>query len=816
LVMQGIVSSVEDPNDSISEAIALGNVSTVALSSNETISPDTDVDMFSFTVSAGQIVDFNINTPLNGPGSLGTYIRLFNASGTQLAANNDAAAPGETQGSDSYLRFTFPSAGTFYLGVSNSNNIGYNPNDGTGDTSGGSHSTGGYQLLVQALPADPDNTFGKAVSLGPVSITATSVSAAIDPDIDIDIYSFSVSAGQVVDLNINTALNGPGGLGSYIRLFSSTGAQLAFNNDAAGPGEVLGADAYLRYTFVSAGTYYLGVTNATNIGYDPLTGSGTTAGGLNSIGSYQLIVQAIAPTVSDSNDTFSEAVALGSISSSAKSINETISPDVDVDMYSFTVSAGQTVDLNINTPLNGPGGLGSYIRLFNATGSELAFNNDAAAPNEMLGMDSYLRFTFATAGTYYLGVSNSNNIAYNPITGEGDASGGANSVGSYQLIVQAVVEAFVDTNDELSEASPLGAITATAVRSTDAISPETDVDMFSFSVVAGQVVDFNINTPFNGPGGLGSYIRLFDSTGMQLAFNDNAAAPGEALGYDSYLRFVFANAGTYFVGVSNDKNSTYDPLTGDGDTIGSLNPTGSYTLAIQAISIGAATLTMSISPSSVSELNGVAVGTVRRNNGDMSSALTVFLDSSSPADATVPDSVLIPANQDSFEFQILAVHNLLHGTTQVSITATAANYVSADQAIVILESDKLWHNFVQPTDVNNDQSVTALDALIIIDHLNRNRPGSVPTTGTPPPYLDVNGDNQVTPIDILLVISKLNLRGNGSGEGESNMPGQTRTSTASAPAIADTAADQVFADFDTDLSQEKEFWRRSNRSRRFA
>ena len=33
----------------------------------------------------------------------------------------------------------------------------------------------------------------------------------------LDIYSFTVTAGQVVDFDIDTSTNGPGGLGSFLR-----------------------------------------------------------------------------------------------------------------------------------------------------------------------------------------------------------------------------------------------------------------------------------------------------------------------------------------------------------------------------------------------------------------------------------------------------------------------------------------------------------------------------------------------------------------------------------------------------------------------
>ena len=121
--------------------------------------------------------------------------------------------------------------------------------------------------------------------------------------------------------------------------------------------------------------------------------------------------------MTDSDDSISEALMLGALSTTQTSVAATISIDTDVNMVGFTVNSGQVVDFDIDTPLNGPGGLGSYIRLFNALGQQLDFNNDGVAPGEnRLGFDSYLRYSFAASGTYFLGVSNFNNVQYDPLT----------------------------------------------------------------------------------------------------------------------------------------------------------------------------------------------------------------------------------------------------------------------------------------------------------------------------------------------------------------------------------------------------------------
>ena len=86
----------------------------------------------------------------------------------------------------------------------------------------------------------------------------------------------------------------------------------------------------------------------------------------------------------------------------------------------------------------------------------------AAAPGENgVGIDAYLRTTFAASGTYSVGVSNKSNSQYDPVTGNNDMSRGLNTTGSYQLNVQALP---VDMDDSLTEAPLLGAVSATPIK----------------------------------------------------------------------------------------------------------------------------------------------------------------------------------------------------------------------------------------------------------------------------------------------------------------------------------------------------------------
>ncbi|MHB8954103.1 MAG: dockerin type I domain-containing protein [Pirellulaceae bacterium] len=70
-----------------------------------------------------------------------------------------------------------------------------------------------------------------------------------------------------------------------------------------------------------------------------------------------------------------------------------------------------------------------------------------------------------------------------------------------------------------------------------------------------------------------------------------------------------------------------------------------------------------------------------------------------------------------------------------------------------------WRNLFDPLDVNGDGSLSPLDALLVINELNRvgSHALAPPAAGQfPPPYLDVSGDNNVTPLDALWVINALN------------------------------------------------------------
>ena len=106
-------------------------------------------------------------------------------------------------------------------------------------------------------------------------------------------------------------------------------------------------------------------------------------------------------------------------------------------------------------------------------------------------------------------------------------------------------------------------------------------------------------------------------------------------------------------------------------------------------------------------------------------------------------------------------------TSEVTVDVVAGT--TTVLAVPVTRVSSPWTNPIDPLDVNNNGEIQPLDALVVINELNRTSSRGLTDDDLAPPYLDVNGDQMVTPIDALRVINYLN-RGDGAGEGESGGP----------------------------------------------
>jgi uncharacterized delta-60 repeat protein len=246
----------------------------------------------------------------------------------------------------------------------------------------------------------------------------------------------------------------------------------------------------------------------------------------------------------------------------------------DVSMYKFTVDGPRTMTFDLDRSTGS--GLDSYLRLFDGAGNQLAANDNGTGSREEPSTDSFLSYRFATAGTYYIGVSGVLNASYDAVTGNGDTP---SSWGGYSLTVGDLsYQPFIgDPGNRIATAFalPLGTTFLADVQGND------DIDMIAFTVKAGQRVAFDIDPSANSPSFVpNAYLRLFNAAGTQLAANGVGQAPNEAATTLPYLEYTFPTAGTYYVGVSSKGNESYNPTTGVG-TAG--NSVGVYTMSLMAV-----------------------------------------------------------------------------------------------------------------------------------------------------------------------------------------------------------------------------------------
>lgn len=262
--------------------------------------------------------------------------------------------------------------------------------------------------------------------------------------------------------------------------------------------------------------------------------------------------------------------------------------DTDVDIIRFQVLSPGEVQLEATSNPNTPDDFDSYLRLFDQVGNQLASDDDGG-----VGTFSQLT-TFLAPGTYYVGISGYNNDNYNPNVA-GSGIGGA--TGSYKL------------NFSLNNADPNGLLSgAVDVNLGNSLDPlrfsgsigndfgaavgVADVDLFRLVVPDNGTLLIDIDTPYSS-GYVDSYLRLFDENGGELLFpNGSLFASDDALSFDrvgnpteftddrfpglvfedpvdrdffnghttdSFLGAIVERGETYYIGVSDYFNQTYDP-----------------------------------------------------------------------------------------------------------------------------------------------------------------------------------------------------------------------------------------------------------------
>lgn len=203
----------------------------------------------------------------------------------------------------------------------------------------------------------------------------------------------------------------------------------------------------------------------------------------------------------------------------------------------------------------------------------------------------------------------------------------------------------------------------------------------------------------------------------------------------------------------------------------------------------APSVTLGIAPATLAEAAGTATVTATLS---ASSALnvTVYLGFSGTAtngndNTRSAAQIVIAAGNTTGTVTLTAVQDTLYETNE-TIVLTISGVINGiefgtQQVTATITDDDFnaWHNLLNRRDVNADNFITALDALIIFNWSNSGGAGPFNPATVPlgPPFYDVNDDRNVIPLDALIIFNHLN---SGGGEGERATVAMTRQEADSA------------------------------------
>ncbi|MEP5988782.1 Calx-beta domain-containing protein, partial [Rhodopirellula bahusiensis] len=397
-----------------------------------------DVDLFRVDLTTGQSINIDVDASYTDDGSwlssLDSYLRVFDQTGNELASNSAAMAQGDNEYSyyarDSFLTFQAPNSGVFYIGVSGESSY-YDYYGGAGNHaydpsvagSGIASTTGAYKLqLLADAPSGPSITVSDA--------------QAFESDGSL---SFEISLSEAVSGTVTANFATAGLTASAGSDYVETSGSIVF-----APGETVQtiSVAVLEDDLVDESNYEtlaITLSDVTGINVADSYAEGKIANDDFTIGDTEGDILAHAwPASLQANQVveFDGEIGDGNFS------------DLDVDLFRIDLTAGQTVQIDVDASYTDSGSwlssLDSYLRVFDDSGNELASNSSAVASGDYeyayYARDSFLSFQAPNSGVYYIGVSGesssyesygeSSNHAYDPKL---PGSGVASSTGAYKL-----------------------------------------------------------------------------------------------------------------------------------------------------------------------------------------------------------------------------------------------------------------------------------------------------------------------------------------------------------------------------------------------
>ncbi|MDJ0569441.1 MAG: S8 family serine peptidase [Pleurocapsa sp. MO_192.B19] len=435
-----------------------------------------DVDLYRLTTPDNGILQIDIDTPYQTdfPDS---YLRLFDENGEelfftdteQLVASDDDLAPGEVEGTlestgeivilndgdttnivdgitdedgnyqpgnyghstDSYLSFRAERGVTYYIGVSDFSNQAYDPtilNNLSASDEGGQ-----YELIATFINDDADGSITQVTANTALPTTGLRASIGNDGeseigDKDVDFYRLNSPTAGILEIDIDSESEASiiDSVDSVVVLFDANGNQIGLNDDTDT------IDSRLRFQIEANTDYYAAVTGFGNQDFAPFAlGSGSGGDTGEYIFNSRLLSLNAVTNISNNtinSDLVRDIVIGDTISGRIGEDGGYIIGATDVDIYRFVAANDDTI--NIRVGANQEFSADTVLRLFDANGNEIAFNDD----ENSLTRSSFLEVEVQAGTEYYIGINGFSQEAgnYDPLTGLGTSPG---SQGDYTLSI---------------------------------------------------------------------------------------------------------------------------------------------------------------------------------------------------------------------------------------------------------------------------------------------------------------------------------------------------------------------------------------------
>ncbi|NBC31865.1 MAG: S8 family serine peptidase [Alphaproteobacteria bacterium] len=566
-----------------------------------------DVDLYRIELLSPGTLIVNTQAPSGGGPILDTVLRLFDAAGNQIALNNDIA-PGTNPASR--LAVDLP-AGIVYAGVSASDNSTYDPRVAGSGRPG--QETGDYALRFALSNEDPNGLISGAVPVNIDTDEAALLQGLIGSDNgapvgpgDVDLFEIVAPDNGFLLIDTDTPFS-DNFVDSFLRVFDAAGNQLAASNndlavnsagqpveftDARFPGLVFQdpvdrqfffghtTDSFLAVPVESGVTYYAGVSDAANPGYSPTQLGNRSEAGTG--GAYDLFVDFVN---NDINGSIPQAVSdvplpligqPGTIGSDSDPATGQALPvgGRDVDFVRFRPDRDGLLQIDVDSVsgTNFFDPVDSVLFVFDGSGNVLTENDDSDS------FDPFVQLPVRAGTDYYVAVTGYGNDSFDPFQ---LASGSPGDTGDYRIsaTLRAAQDARLLADDTIGSGAidrvTIGSVVFGEIGVDGAlqVGPD-DIDLYRFTAPADLRVGIAAVT--NEEFSADTVLRVFDTAGREIAFNDdaNANTRGSALSLD------VAAGQELFIGINgySPQARDYDPITGEGAAPG---VPGVYTLLIR-------------------------------------------------------------------------------------------------------------------------------------------------------------------------------------------------------------------------------------------